>query len=115
MQLVLRSAHRGSFEIQVLIDVLNAVGLDHDNAKNILLNIIAAALWDFDRSKRITKDFRRGMMRVARGARGKTIRLSIRVGRRIRKWTARLSRCGEIEIVSDVNGTEDLTNDDESK
>ena len=104
VQLTIRDAKHGSFEVQAAIDLLNAIGLDHDTAKNILLGIVASALWDQEKTKRIARDFQRAIARIARGAKRKTIRLTISVRNRFKSLSATVDESGRVQVTVDENG-----------
>jgi len=110
VQLVVHSTRSGSFELQAVIDLLNAVGLDHENAKNLLLNIIATAMCNELGAKKIAADFKRAIRRISSTAREKTIYLVIRIGDKVKRIKAYVHKDGKV----DVNIEEDES-DDESK
>lgn len=101
--LSLLEARHGSLEIQLAIDFLNSVGLDPDTAKNILINILANAIWDVERSKRLVYDFRRAIQRISNGANGKVIVLKIYFKNKIKTLKANINLKGKVKIITDDN------------
>lgn len=87
VQLKLQSVKKGSLEVQVIIDTLNAIGLDQASAKSILLSVLASAIYDPNRAKIIASDMSRAVSRITNGAIGKTFTLAISTKNAIAKFS----------------------------
>lgn len=79
IRLQLRSIRKGSVDLQIVVDFFSLIGLDPVTAKSILLSLIANAIWNPDQTKTFVYDFRRAVNRIARGAVGKTIEMTIKL------------------------------------
>jgi hypothetical protein len=98
IQLSVTSVRSGSVELQVAIDFLSRIGLDHDTAKTLLIGILANALFDPHRATKIVYDFLRGIKRVSRGALGKTIEMVITIKNAAIRLRAHVSEGGDVEV-----------------
>lgn len=110
VQLSIVEARHGSLEVQVLIEALNAIGLDQATAKSILAGIVGAAISDPKKTKQIGKDLSRGVRRIVRTAKRKTYRLTIVIGQKVKTFFAYVSDIGKVEI-SEQTTTDDTEGD----
>lgn len=83
VQLRVARVRQGSVVIQAAIDAFNAIGLDPDTAKQLLLGILANALFDPGRTQTLIYDFTRALQRIAYGAVGKTFTVTLSFKRRV--------------------------------
>ena len=91
IQIKLHSVKIGCIELQVIADALNGIGLDHDTAKNLLLDIIGNAIYNPENIKTLAKDISRAVKRVAESSKNKLFTISITIKGKTKRIMAKVS------------------------
>lgn len=102
--LPIAEVRNGSVILQAAIEFFNLIGLDPETAKNLLLNLIAAGLWDGAKGIYARRAFGAAVQRVARTATGKSYLVDLTIENNALKLKIDISREGKVKVV-DVAAT----------